>query len=253
MYGFSDAEKEGAITVAVASRRAYATFATMPPLSDDLADLDTAYKKETAVVEDTSAATNPSPEVEADVRAPVMQAKVVLDGKITKLEEEEQEKVAKFRARAMRHVDTHVKIVVEPASDAEVSELLANTAVMSHLGDPSDRTHVMIVYDVAQGGECDVQAKTRLPPLRTLHLKKMLGGIIRRRWQTHGQKVEGDDVDTIVLEGKPTPQVPQLLPNDAYVLFDGQKTGTPMQLNFTVYSLIICACCVHCFPWCLRS
>ena len=100
-----------------------------------------------------------------------------------------------YQQQAKKLVDSQVKLLAEPEDESMLMSALLSTVPMGLLGDRTQKTHVLLHYDVFQASESSTQAKWRVPGLRSAHYKKVLGTVLRARWTALRGRDQGGGSD----------------------------------------------------------
>ena len=90
-----------------------------------------------------------------------------------KLEYEDQQKVDTYRRHAATLVSTHVKLLVEPTSEAALAASIRGSAAGQVRGDYEKGKYVGIIYDVKVCGETITAPMHRIPSYRSNHHNKL--------------------------------------------------------------------------------
>jgi hypothetical protein len=82
--------------------------------------------------------------------------------------------------RVERKVRAHVRLVVEPSTEAAVSNAIKDTPA-GRFEAAVTQDYLTIAYDVVLSGECITCPHLRTPPLREPHLNRLVRGAVKAR------------------------------------------------------------------------
>ena len=194
-----------ALMQAIRNKKDAADTLGMGGLSELVAEIDEAYEAEKK--ERVAAGVEVEPDIRSDKPAPRADDAVIgsvatmmaVEALKANIDADGSDKIDQYFKNAATMRKTHVKFIAELDSEAALSTAIAQTVAGRVRG--TQGAYCLITYDVKDSGEALSNASQRIPPLRSTHLKKMVGAVIRTR-----NPLELDD-------------------GDCFVLFDGGRFG----------------------------